>query len=595
MTPRSLFWLALAPLLAGALTAQATVFKGPQGGTGDVWVYPGIGGSATRPPELQGIVLLEVDAAGRSPLTQFQPDQPRLKRDLPLASRILLPQGQGSLYRYKREHAGGADYGYFVVRPNGLAEPLASFPGSGPLGLDDPIPNPVALSGQGDALLTATTRAAGGDLFEIELASGTVHTLTSALAPLEVLPQGLILLPTWGAAITRSGALRFARQGNAARVRLEPNWKQAALGSPVRALTHFGNGLVASADGGTVAVIGGVSPSEAHVFAFGPSGAAVCVNESPAPILDPGFGTQSAPQLALSPNGQRAAWKVADAISGEVFSRRVSLLPSQLEVHVTADQSFTDTLNDTGVIAFFDLNKVGMLVGEPNGAGGIENADLYQVTFPANNSAPTFENVSNTSGDGVAPFLVKGDIETSDGFYQVPGQPRFVYFVSGSSGQGKIIYLDAATRTSQLVRDGIAQLDFVEHAGTNFVLGLLHDQPHQRELIARPFDPALPSTSLGIFPGAQTLARTAGNAAGVFTGILNVGALQQLGQVSVPSGLGNLFGSTTQFGPMLGFDGSGAVLTSIQTSTRTLFVSWKLGGSLGLYDQSALGLVLPAN
>ncbi|NOT29907.1 MAG: hypothetical protein HOP15_05590, partial [Planctomycetes bacterium] len=198
-------WLALAPLMAGALSAQASVFQGPHGGIGDVWVYP-VSGGAIRPPELQGIVLLPVDAAGRSALTQFQLDQPRLKSDLPLASRLILPQGQGSLYRYKKPRAGGADYGYFVVRPDGLAAHLASFPGSGPLGLDDPIPNPVALSGQGDGLLTATTLEAGGDLFEVTLATGAVHTLTSALPPLNTLSQGLILLPTWGAAMTQTGA-----------------------------------------------------------------------------------------------------------------------------------------------------------------------------------------------------------------------------------------------------------------------------------------------------------------------------------------------------------------------------------------------------
>ncbi|NOT30065.1 MAG: hypothetical protein HOP15_06410 [Planctomycetes bacterium] len=350
-----------------------------------------------------------------------------------------------------------------------------------------------------------------------------------------------------------------------------------------------------SADNSTVAVVAGASPAEANVFAFGPTGAAVCVNEAPAAITDPGFGTEASPQLALSPDGRRVAWKTADALGGEVFSRRVSALSTPLEVHVTADQNFTDTLNDTGVISFFGLDKVGMLVGEPNGAGGMENSDLYLATFPASGSAPTFQNATNTSGNSAAPFVTKGEIDTSDGIYQVPGELGFVYFVSGSSGQGQIYHLDDATGTNHLIRDGIDELNFVERAGANFVLGVLHDQPSQRELVAIPFDGTLPATSLGMFPGSVTISPTAGNVAGTFAGIVNVGGLQQLGQVFVPSGAGSLYQTPLQFGPTLGFDGSGEVLTSFQATTRTRFVSWPLGGSFYQHGQSLLGHVLPAN
>src|SRR6185503_4925303 len=101
MIPRSLPRLAFALFATGLLSAQASVFKSASGSQGNVWVYPGAGQGASRPPELQGIVLLPVDATGRTAFTQFQPDQPRLRNDLPAATRLVLPQGQGSLYRYR--------------------------------------------------------------------------------------------------------------------------------------------------------------------------------------------------------------------------------------------------------------------------------------------------------------------------------------------------------------------------------------------------------------------------------------------------------------------------------------------------------------
>lgn len=598
MSTRSLFRLTAALFLSGLVHPQATVFKGPSGGVGDVWAYPA-GQAAQRPPELQGIQLLPIDAAGRSTFTQFQADQPRLKTDVPGASRLVLPQGQGVLYRYRRSHAGGNDFGYFVVRPDGLAFLIATFPGTGGAGNQDPIPNPVAVSGQGDAMLVATSLAAGGDLFEVELGTGTVHLLTGGLQPLDVLPQGLTLLPTWGAAVTSSGPLRFARgSGRAQVVPLRVRTRTGSLGAnPAGPATtkpaHFGNGLATSADGSTVAMIAGTSPSEMHVFTFGSATPAVCVNDTAAAIADP-FGTQAGPTLALSPDGSRAAWKTIGA-SGECFTRRVPSQPTPPELQVTGDVHFADTLNDTGVIAFFDRDSLMVIVGEPNGVGGIEKGDLYRVNFPSGGGAPVFSNLSNTSGDSAAPFLLKGELETSDGIYQIPGQTGSVYFVDGSSGQGEVYRMNGDTGQVTLVRSGVDQLDFIERAGAHFVLGILHDQPAQRELIRIPFDHAQPATSLGIFASTTTFPTHAGNAAGIFAGTFSVTGGQRIFQVDLASGTTSTLPDVIPFGPVLGFDGIGSVLSSFQSGTLAYFLSWVPGGGF-LYGSGPSGsLVLPGN
>jgi hypothetical protein len=602
MTPRSPIRLAAALFLAGAPSAQATLFQGPPGGKGDVLVFAAPGTAHTRPPELQGIVLLPVDATGRSDFTRFQPDQPRLESDVPLAARLVLPHGHGSLYRYRRERGGGADFGYFVVRANGLASFLAAFAGTGPTGSDDPIPSPVAVSSDGDALLVATGAAAGGDLFEIEVESGTVHALTTGLPPLDVLPQGLAVLPRWGVALTSRGPLRFLRGGGTpVSVALNARSAAGSIGhNPPRprppALTYFGNGIARSADGSTVAVIAGTSASQAHVFTFGAAGPSVCVNDGAAPIADPGFGTDAGPTLALSPDGRRAAWKTFPG-SGECFSREVPLLPTPTETHVTGDLHFADTLNDTGVIAFFDPDSVVLLVGEANGAGGVEKADLYRARFPLGGGAPVFTNLTGTSGDMQAPFLEKGDLETTDGIYQIPGDQGVVCFVPGSSGQGRILRLDATNASVDVLRTGVEALDFVEHAGASFVLGIVHEGTLQKELVQVPFDHTLPAPSLGFFAPAEGMAHRAGNAAGTFAGILNVTGGQILGQLFLPTGAGSRFSDTPAvYGSMLGFDGRGAVLASVHTAQGSYFLSWPASGATELYQPGpGTGHVLPAN
>lgn len=603
MSPRSPLWLALALVPTGWVSAQASAFEGAPGGPGNVVVFPAPGLAPLRPPELQGIVLLPIDATGRSAFTQFQADQPRRVTDVPLASRLLLPQQQGSLYRYRRAVTGGDEFGFLVVGPDGLARSLAAFPGTGGAGTTDPIPNPVAISPQGDALLVATTPGAGGDVFEVELGTGVVHPLTAHLAPLEILSQGLVLLPDWGAVLTSSGPLRFQRGGGSlARVALRPKAATAVLGhnpgAPVPpTLAHFGNTLVRSADGSTVAMVAGPSASQAHVFSFGPSGLSVCVNDAPAPIVSPSVN-QAGPFLALSPNGRRAAWKTQEGASGECYSRAISALPSPPEFQITGDANFTDTLNDTGVIAFFDPDSVVVLVGEPNGVGGIENGDFYRATFGGGGGTPAFSNLTNTSGDGVAPFLEKGEIDTSDGIYQIPGQAGSVYFVSGSSGQGSIFRLDAASGTNALIRSGVAGLDLIERAGSYFVLGILHDSPFQRELVRVPFDHGQPATSFGLFPGSQTFASRAGSLAGAFGVLLNVTGGQRLMQIDVPSSTGTLFPGPYLFGSALGFDGNGALLSSVRSSaTKTYFFSWSLDGVHSAQHGAGPSgsFVLPAN
>jgi hypothetical protein len=234
-------------------------------------------------------------------------------------------------------------------------------------------------------------------------------------------------------------------------------------------------------------------------------------------------------------------------------------------------------------------------VGEPNGAGGVEKGDFYQVTLPAGGGTPVFTNLTNTSGDTAVPVLSKGEIETSDGVYQIPGQTGMVFYVDGPSGQGEIYRLSGTTGDVDLVRSGIASVDFIERAGSSFVLGILHDLPTQRELIQVPFDHALSSTSLGIFGTLETFAAHAGNASGTFAGLVNVTGGQRLVRFSLTGGTVEVLPGTAQAGPTLGFEPAGAVVAAVKDSVRAYFIAWEPSGSVDVYGSGPLqSFVLPA-
>jgi len=610
MNTRSLLRLALAVLPAGALTAQATVFQGTPGGTGDVWVYSAPGRPPSRPSALQGITLLPVDATGRTEFTEFFADQPRLRTDIPGAARVHLPQNKGSLYRFRKERTGGgADFGYFVVRDDGMASFLLAVPGTGPTGTDDPIPDPVSLTGDGKGMLFSTEVAAGGDLFELALDTGVVSSPTASVGPLDIPPHNLMLLDTWGTALTTRGPVRFDRGASTIQAvpLLVPKVGQGHLGQNqlTTVLLHrpgyLAPGIVRSADGTTVAVVAGAVETAAHIFTFGRTGPSTRVNDVPAPIPGAGYlpGSQSGPLLALSANGSRVAWKtnVVDpqthALSGECFSRRVPTVVVPDEVQITGDDNFTDTLDETGVIAFFDPDSVFLIVGERNGANGVEHGDVFRARIGGGSLALT--NVSNTSGDVVAPFEEKGDIETADGVFLIPDGSGWTYFVPGSSGQGKIIRLDTTTGISTVLRTGVDEVDFVEVAGDNFLYGILNDSPALRELVKVPFDHSAPATSLGLFQFGEIVLRRNVHPAGRFVGVQAVPGGQRVGLLDLNTdSIDVLTNQPLTYGPTVGFAGSGAALASVDSGLASYVFSWTGPKSFVLYPTGgARAFVLP--
>jgi len=425
--PFPLALLCLAPL---ASAGQVTTFVGPPGGIGDVRIAPEDGlAPATTVAGLAGVRLLPIDASGRSALTQLLPDQPSLRDDVAglapgLGGRIALPAEQGSLYRFRRDESGGAaTFGLFLVGPSGAPAIVLELPGAGPAGDADPLLPRIGVDATGSAALVGTTVAAGGDLFELDLAAGTSTNRTSNLAPLTLDDAGGRLLVGWGTAVAQEGLVRFARTpGALAEMVAVPN---------VAAPAFWDGGIAVSADSSTAATVAGAGPTATHVICYGPSGDGHALDTVPAELKGAGFFPDSTagPYLALSTDGSTAAYVDVRVAPGgekkrEAWMTPTAPQPGDAPQQITADGKFIDTLDETGLIGFVSGDTMVLGVGElgdPDipGSTSIDGVDVYRVTLNAGGTT-TITNLSLTSGDTTEPFT-EGEISTEKGLFLLPG------------------------------------------------------------------------------------------------------------------------------------------------------------------------------
>lgn len=571
--------LVLGPLCLSLGTAfgQATVFESPTGQTGGVVV---IGSSEPRPGALQGIRLLPIECSGRTRLEELGEGQARRRDDVPGASRLLLPRDQGSLYKYGRAGEGGGEaFGYFRVDPRGVARSVFELPGSGPAGTADPLPGRLAVSGDGTAILVGTSRAAGGDLYEIDLRSGQAFLRTAFLDPLVFGRNGLLLLETWGCAVTESGVVRFDRAGTSS-------------ASPVRLRTSvswFGPDAVRSADGSTVAFLAGEGVTRALVFTCGSSGDALQASDRPMNLPGAGFLPEdpTGPALALSPDGNLVAWR-AEGSSRECFVRATRAQNRPTDLQLTGPAHFDNTLNDTGVISFFEPRVLGLAMGR-RGAEGLVRADYFRIELDAAGN-PVPGNLSLTSGILQPPFDY-GTLETADGLFRVPGAPASFVLHDGA-GAGRLLWIEGSG-ASRVLLDRVSSLDSLEVAGAYLVASVRRppgaDDPLRStlSLVQIPLDgggvttvPLLEGSRLSRWVGSRTVERLAA--------VLEFDDGERLGQVRVPSPIGVCLGSEHYFlGPTTGMSPEGWILATVRLGLDHATFAWS--------DQGAVSLRLTRN
>jgi hypothetical protein len=529
-------------------------------------------------PGLQDIVLLPLDAAGRSAAAVLLPDRAQLRLDVAGAARVLLPAGQGSLYRYRRASGAGAAFGFFRVDPAGAVSPVLELPGTGPASDADPFLERVAVDAAGQALLVGTTPAAGGDLREVDLAGGAVENRTANLAPLNLLPDGGRLLGAFGTAVAQQGIVRFARTPGAA-AELVPV-------SGIAAPAYFDGGVAGSADGSLAATVAGASPALLHVITYGAAGPARALDPVPQRLSGAGYLPESpaGPYLALSGDGALAAWRTEvqtlTESSREAWIGRTAPLPGDTTEQITADAHFVDTLDETGLIGFVSGTVMLLGVGERADPANplsldIDGMDLYTAVLNPDGTT-TLANASLTSGDPAEPFT-KGELSTEDGVFQLPG--------------GGALALNDATETLGILQPGTTglqplvpqtkELDSVALAGgrllvyTRSTVGSI-----DQKLYA--VNPAAPATKvlLTSLPTDTQVERHALRADGLVGVVVRFANKEWLAQIDLVAGTAKLALPTAfVYGPALGFaPGGGLALTAGAPGNPAYSILWPWAG-----------------
>jgi hypothetical protein len=587
----SIALLAACPCLPAA---DVAVFTGAPGGVGDVLILDEAGVlPPISPVELRGILLLPVDVTGRTVLSELDPAEPRLRADVPGTTRVRLPAGAGSLYRYRRDHAAGADFGFLLVDDTGSARTVFELAGTGPLGTDDPTPDRAALSPDGGTLLVASTVAAGGNLYEVDLATGAATDRTADRGPLAFTPDGQRLLGEWGVALTSIGAVRFERQPNATATDVP------FVGEQSPSMAFQGSGVATSTDETTVAFVAGSAPDQAHVLSFGRLGAGRRVTPTAGSISGAGLlpDCLCGPTLALSPDGATVAWRTEDETNEAWVRPRVAPLATPA-FQITSDERFSDTLSETGMISFGTNFSLLLIVGQltpPGGPGGgaVESGELFRLDTSTN----TISNVSQTSGETQAPFLAKGQLATEDGLWCVPGSSSVLAVRDPGTGVDELLQVDWSTGATATILDEVKSIEIMEQVGTETVFAV------RRSLIGNPRDLfRLPAGStapvpMASFPESCDLTRASVGGGADFAAVLDCGGLQWLGRAAAPSWSGSLVANQPfVYGPTFGVTSTGDVYATVTVGGRNVAFHWAADGATrGLGILPAGGHVLPAN
>jgi hypothetical protein len=575
--------LALASAAPQGAPTRVALFVGPPGGVGDVVLADEAGGAAAPVPGLAGVRLLPIDAAGRSAWTALLADQPRVRTDVAGAARVLLPGGAGSLYRFRRDGTAGAAFGLFHVDASGAAEIVLELAGSGPSGDADPLLERVGVAAAGDAVLVATTPAAGGDLVELDLASGVAVNRTPTLGPLTLDASGGRLLPTWGVAVAQEGLVRFDRAAGAVAA-LVP-----VTGIPAPA--WWDGGVAVSADGSTAATIAGAAPDAGHVLCLGRTGTAEPVDPAPQHLSGAGFlpGSHGGPYLALSADGTTAAWRTVvpetptQAASREAWLGRVQPTAGDAPEQLTKDGHFSDTLDETGLIGFVSATTALLGVGEladPSvpGASDIDGMDLYLATRNPDGTT-TIANATLTSGVAVEPFQ-KGELATEEGVFLLDAGGALVV----SKDQDLLARLVPGAPGLVPLLPQTKDLSRVERAGDRLLIEARHATAAvDRRLYA--YDPATDAIGLlGSLPSAAAVTRHATRSDGRVAFAVELPGKQWIARADLVAGSGQLAtGLPLVYGPALGFTSTGTLALTVGAPGAPAFaIAWTPAGGVVL-------------
>ncbi len=592
LTPLLTILAVAGPLLPAG---DVVLFAGTAGSPGDVQTVDEGGAPVPQPVAgLAGVRLLDLDFTGRTEVTLLFPDRPRRHAVPGGAARLALQGSGGSLYKFARDEAtGGTSFGFFLVDPQGAVRIVWERAGSG-AGLDvDPFVTRIAVAPAGDAFLVATTPAAGGNLIEVDVATGQAIDRTSALPPEVFGGAGIFLHDSWGVGVGSANVWRFDRATS--------NDAQAVPFPGGAVPPYLARELVSSASGTFAATIAGASPQMADVYVFPATGAAVLASAAPAALSGAGFlpDAEGGPFLFVTDDGSLAGWR-REGTTREIYLARVQPQAGEVrEFHVTNAPDFTDTGTEDGVLPPLAGTAMYMSWGEPGtpGESYIENIDVFRVDLQAGSNALAFTNLTGTSGDLQPPFDTLGTINPRN-MHWLPQANSFVLFDEQSQGSGRVLAIDGAGGL-QVLLPLVRELGMIDLVGNDLVFVAKRDfDPRPLELYKVPADLSAAPTLLLSRPDNDEPLRYAvrpdGRLGIVFPDAL--GTLETLWRVHVPAGVSKLFlNRHLRYGTTLEFAPGGALVTTIGVEGFPVtFAYWGFGiVPMRLFPFRPTGFLLP--
>ena len=563
---------------------------------GSIWVYDATAGNRfTSPSSLWSLRLLEIDFVGRTEFDEFTPGRPRYLADVPSASRLRLPMGNGSLYRYVASRADGVHYGFVHVDPAGRAMALADRLGSGRDGSADPWMPRVSVAPDGQSFLAATRFFAGGDLIEVSLAGdATVTDRTPEQGPFRFKKNGLGLAHDWAVAVTDQGVLRYRRIPGE-RTMLVP--LQGGF-----APTWWQGDLMFSRNQRYAMTVAGIDSGRSHVWAFRHDGALVRVTEQAGNWAGAGYlpERKNGPYMAISDDGELAAWR-SNTVSRELFLARVPShrAPARVVRQVTEPQLFDDTLDEIGLTRFLVPDRLTFAAGARDYVhGGLDRTDFFSAHLEAGTDRVLAVNLSGTSGELVPPFIEYGTLEVDRAVW-ISKANRILVFDGQESDS--IFVVRPGGGGVRNILSGVRAFDLLMPHDEGVLLGVRRTADEGNEAQLLRVDSKLQSTPTVVFSAGPDVdfSRPAARRDGWVAFVISDEGSQLLARLNLASGVVDVLTVTTtsSYGPAIGFTPGGSAITSLSNAghTSTLLVPFDGGPPVPLLGVFGSASLLPGN
>jgi len=435
-----------------------------------------------------------------------------------------------------------------------------------------------------------TTLAAGGNVLELDLASGAALDRSAQLPPQRFSAAGVHHRGAWGVVASSTGVWSFTP----AVAGLTP----VSFGATPPA--HFSGEVAFSSNDQWAVTTAGDAPDLLHVFAFGPAGVALQVTAIAQALSPAGYQPEHrhGPYLAISDDGSHCAWRVETAVSTEAFLARVPQPVTQPAHELTQDANFIDTIDEIGDFFFRPLTNVLVFAaGELSTTGPpvLENLDYYSGALPAS-GGPTLLNLTQSSGIALPPFVQAAELKPTATAI-VPGSPRVLMHTSSSGGTGDLIVADTSSTGFSVVLANVKDVHFVERAGAELLVAVRRSngaKPCEVFRIAASFTP--PPAPLLSVNTLHEFDRFAAGAGGWAAFVERTTTKERLWRFDPSaSGLLKLSERALFFGPTLAWAPSGELGLSVgHGGVLSIFAVWpRTSAVLRLPTPVAPGFLLP--